>query len=51
VLTVAEFLARYPSNADPKLVAVINGVDEGGRMKAGGVAKQIVGGPPVSTVR
>jgi len=50
-LTVAEFLARYPSNADPKLVAVINGVDEGGRMKAGEFAKQVVGGPATSTGR
>ncbi|MFO0583346.1 MAG: M48 family metalloprotease [Anaeromyxobacter sp.] len=49
--TVAEFMAAHPSNADPKLVALINGVDEGGRMKAGTLAKQVVGGPPAQAAR
>ena len=45
-MSLAEFQAAYPSNADPKVLAVINGVADGGKLRAGQTAKQVVGGVP-----
>jgi len=44
-MTVSEFNARYPSSIKLERVALINGVDPGGRIPAG-YAKQVVGGTP-----
>jgi predicted Zn-dependent protease len=43
-MTVAEFHAQYPSTAPVEVVAIVNGVPEGGKLAAGRIAKRIVGG-------
>ncbi|HEU5050489.1 MAG TPA: M48 family metalloprotease [Gemmatimonadales bacterium] len=43
-MTVAEFHRRYPSSIPVEQVAVINGVDAGGTLRAGQTAKRVVGG-------
>jgi predicted Zn-dependent protease len=50
-LTIEQFGAEYPSNAAPEVVALVNGVDKGGTLRAGSVAKRIVGGPPPAQPR
>jgi predicted Zn-dependent protease len=42
-MTVSEFNARYPSSISLDKLALINGVDPGGKIPAG-AAKQVVGG-------
>jgi predicted Zn-dependent protease len=43
-MTVAEFNRQYPSTVAVEQVAVINGVDPGGSLEAGTMAKRVVGG-------
>ena len=43
-MTVAEFQAQYPSTIPVERVAIINGVDPGGSLAAGTMAKRVVGG-------
>jgi predicted Zn-dependent protease len=50
-MTIEQFAAQYPSTAPPEVVALINGVDAGGTLKAGTVAKRVVGGRPGSPAR
>ena len=45
-MSVEEFNRRHPSNAPLEKVALINGVEGGGTLKAGQTAKVVVGGPP-----
>ncbi len=42
-MSVADFNSKYPSNAKLETVALINGVEGGGRIPAG-YAKQVIGG-------
>jgi predicted Zn-dependent protease len=42
-MSVADFNAKHPSSIKPDLLALINGVQEGGQIPAG-YAKQVVGG-------
>jgi predicted Zn-dependent protease len=42
-MSVAEFKGKYPSSAKDATVALINGVEEGGKIQPG-YAKQVVGG-------
>jgi predicted Zn-dependent protease len=42
-MTLAEFNSKYPSSVKPELVALINGVGSGEKIRAG-YAKQVVGG-------
>jgi predicted Zn-dependent protease len=44
-MTVSEFNSRYPSTIKLERVALINGIDPGGRIPAG-YAKQVIGGNP-----
>jgi predicted Zn-dependent protease len=44
-MTVSDFNARYPSSIKPEKVALINGVEPGGKIPAG-YAKQVIGGNP-----
>jgi len=44
--TIEQFAAEFPSSAPVEEVALVNGVDKGGTLPAGAVAKRIVGGPP-----
>ena len=43
-MTVAEFNRQFPSTVPVEQVAVINGVDPGGSLEAGRMAKRVVGG-------
>jgi predicted Zn-dependent protease len=43
-MTVSEFNAQFPSTASVETVALVNGIDKDGRLKAGRTAKRIVGG-------
>ncbi|HEX6644537.1 MAG TPA: M48 family metalloprotease [Gemmatimonadales bacterium] len=43
-MTIEEFNRRYPSSVPVAQVAIINGVDAGGRLRAGMQAKRVVGG-------
>ena len=43
-MTVSEFNAQFPSTVPVEVVATINGLDPGGRLKAGQTAKRVVGG-------
>ncbi len=43
-MTVAEFNAQFPSTVPVEVVAVVNGVPDGGKLEAGRTAKRIVGG-------
>lgn len=43
-MTFAEFLQRYPSNAEGSKVAILNGVGEDQELENGRLMKQIVGG-------
>jgi len=47
-MTIAEFMAEFPSTAPADVVATVNGVPKDGRLEAGRTAKRIVGGvaPP-----
>jgi predicted Zn-dependent protease len=45
-MTIAEFMAAYPSGAKPEEVALVNGVGAADRLEAGRTAKRIVGGLP-----
>jgi len=47
-MTLREFAARWPSNVPLQVLAIVNGVEEGGSLRAGQRAKRIVGGPPYS---
>ena len=42
--TLQSFLDHYPSAEKPELVALINGVESGGALPAGTLAKRIVSG-------
>lgn len=43
-LSLQAFLQRYPSETTPEIVALINGVETGGVLPAGTLAKRVVGG-------
>jgi predicted Zn-dependent protease len=43
-MTLAEFGARYPSTVPDATVALLNGLEPGGTLKAGQLAKRVVGG-------
>ena len=43
-MTIAEFQAQYPSSIPVEHLAIINGVEAGGTLKAGTMAKRVVGG-------
>jgi predicted Zn-dependent protease len=43
-MTVAEFAAEFPSTAPPDVLALVNGVADGEKLKGGQLAKRIVGG-------
>jgi predicted Zn-dependent protease len=45
-MTIAEFHAQFPSTIPVEQVAIVNGVGKDGRLQAGQLAKQVVGGPP-----
>jgi predicted Zn-dependent protease len=45
-LSLEEFNRRHPSNAPLEKIALINGLEKGARLKAGQLAKIVVGGPP-----
>jgi predicted Zn-dependent protease len=47
-MTLREFDARWPSTIPLDLLAVVNGVEEGGTLRAGQRAKRVVGGTPGS---
>jgi predicted Zn-dependent protease len=42
-MTIDEFAGKYPSAVDAQTLAIINGVEKGGRLAAGQKAKQVVG--------
>jgi hypothetical protein len=44
-LALSDFNSKYPSTIKPELVALINGVGKGEKIRAG-YAKQVVGGMP-----
>jgi hypothetical protein len=44
-MSLADFESKYPSTVKSDRVALINGVEAGGQIRAG-LAKQVVGGPP-----
>jgi predicted Zn-dependent protease len=50
-MTIEQFAAEYPSNAPVEAVALVNGVDKGATMRAGSVAKRVVGGPPAAAAQ
>jgi predicted Zn-dependent protease len=43
-MTIAEFQAQFPSTIPATVVAIVNGVPEGGKLEAGRLAKRVVGG-------
>ena len=43
-MTVAEFNRQFPSTVPVEEVAIINGVDAGGSLQGGTMAKRVVGG-------
>ncbi len=43
-MTLAEFNAQFPSTVPAEVVAVVNGLADGGKLEAGRTAKRIVGG-------
>jgi predicted Zn-dependent protease len=43
-MTIAEFQAQFPSTVPATVVAIVNGVPEGGKLEAGRLAKRVVGG-------
>lgn len=43
-MSVAEFVAAFPSSVPADVVATINGVEKDGRLEAGRTAKRVVGG-------
>jgi predicted Zn-dependent protease len=43
-MTVAEFNRQFPSSVPVEEIAIINGVDAGGSLQAGTMAKRVVGG-------
>ena len=45
-MTIEELNRRHPSNTPLEKLALINGVEGGGTLKAGSTAKVVVGGPP-----
>jgi predicted Zn-dependent protease len=45
-MTIAEFNQQFPSTAPIEQVAILNGLDQKGTLKAGQSAKRVVGGPP-----
>jgi predicted Zn-dependent protease len=45
-MTIEEFLRAYPSNASPGEIALINGLVKEQKLRAGQMAKRVVGGPP-----
>jgi len=47
-MTVAEFNAQFPSTVPVDVVALVNGVPDGGKLEAGRTAKRVVGGVPPS---
>jgi predicted Zn-dependent protease len=45
-MTIEEFAREFPSTVPVEQVAIVNGVEKGGRLQAGQAAKRIVGGTP-----
>ena len=45
-MTLRDFASRWPSTVPLGTLAVVNGVEEAGTLRAGQRAKRIVGGPP-----
>jgi len=43
-MTIAEFNAQFPSTAPVEVLAIVNGLGEGERLRAGQLAKRVVGG-------
>jgi hypothetical protein len=43
-MTIAEFNAQFPSTVPVEQLAIVNGVGEGGKLRAGQTAKRVVGG-------
>jgi predicted Zn-dependent protease len=43
-MTIEEFARRFPSTVSVPALAILNGVDAGGRLEAGRKAKRVVGG-------
>jgi predicted Zn-dependent protease len=50
-MTVANFASRYPSTVSPDVLALINGVPNGGTLPGGQPAKTVVGGRLPGTER
>jgi predicted Zn-dependent protease len=47
-MTVQEFQAQFPSTVPVEQVAIVNGVGNGEKLRAGSTAKRIVGGTPTA---
>jgi predicted Zn-dependent protease len=43
-MTIAEFNAQFPSTVPVEVLAIVNGLGEGGKLAAGQTAKRVVGG-------